>query len=101
MKEKVTILIAEDDEGHAALIRRNLKRAELSNPMMHFKDGQEALDYLFANGVGDRRAEDNAYLLLLDIRMPKVAKPEPEPGPEPNPQPAPADSSAVPNPETL
>ena len=70
MKEKITILIAEDDEGHAALIRRNLKRAGLSNPMIHFKDGQEALDYLFANGVDTRRIEDNAYLLLLDIRMP-------------------------------
>ena len=72
MKQEVTILVAEDDPGHALLITRNLQRAGIRNLIVHFKDGQEVLDFLF--GVsGERRIETGkAYLLLLDIRMPKV-----------------------------
>ena len=72
MKNEVIILIAEDDEGHATLIRRNLKRAGISNQILQFKDGQETLDFLFMKGKGPHRNRGTAYLLLLDIRMPKV-----------------------------
>jgi len=41
MVEEVVILMAEDDEGHAGLIRRNLQRAGISNEIVHFKDGGE------------------------------------------------------------
>ena len=72
MKKEVIILIAEDDEGHAALIRRNLRRAGLSNTILHFKDGEETLNFLFRRGEGPHRETGSPYLLLLDIRMPKV-----------------------------
>jgi CheY-like chemotaxis protein len=72
MNKEVTILITEDDEGHAALIRKNLGRAGVTNPMLHFKDGQEVLDFLFRRGAPPHRESHAAYLLLLDIRMPKV-----------------------------
>lgn len=72
MKEEVTILIAEDDEGHANLIMKNLKRAGIFNEIIHFKDGQEVLDFLFRAGDGPHRETGKPYLLLLDIRMPKV-----------------------------
>jgi len=73
MKKEVVILIAEDDEGHAALIKKNLKRAGISNEIVHFKDGAEALDFLVgSNGGGPHRKPNVAYMLLLDIRMPKV-----------------------------
>lgn len=72
MKREVVILIAEDDEGHATLIKRNLKRAGISNEIMHFKDGAEVLDFLMGNNGGPHRQSNRAYLLLLDIRMPKV-----------------------------
>jgi len=72
MKKEVIILIAEDDEGHAALIKKNLKRAGINNEMIHFKDGQETLDFLFRKGDGQHRQAGIPYLLLLDIRMPKV-----------------------------
>ena len=73
MKKEVVILIAEDDEGHAALIKKNLKRAGISNEIVHFKDGVEALDFLMgSNGGGPHRKPNVAYMLLLDIRMPKV-----------------------------
>lgn len=72
MKREVIIIIAEDDEGHATLIRKNLNRAGISNEMLHFKDGQEVLDFLFRKGKGPHRQKNTPYLLLLDIRMPKV-----------------------------
>ncbi len=73
MRDEVQILIAEDDMGHATLIRRNLKRLGISNPVIHFKDGQEALDFFFSKDSHDMHlSTSGSYLLLLDIRMPKV-----------------------------
>ncbi len=72
MKKEVVIIIAEDDIGHATLIMKNLKRAGITNQMLRFKDGQETLDFFFQRGGGPHRVPDTAYLLLLDIRMPKV-----------------------------
>lgn len=71
MKKEVVILIAEDDEAHVTLIRRNLKRAGISNEQLVFKDGQEILDFLYQRGER-KRVPDSAYVLLLDIKMPKV-----------------------------
>jgi len=72
MKKEVIILIAEDDMGHAKLIEKNLHRAGIMNGILHFRDGQEILDFLFRKGEGPHRELGVAYLLLLDIRMPKV-----------------------------
>lgn len=70
--KEVVILIAEDDAGHAVLTEKNLKRVGLHNPIQRFENGQEILDFLFRRGSGPQRRTDTAYLLLLDIRMPKV-----------------------------
>jgi CheY-like chemotaxis protein len=70
--EGVVILIAEDDEGHTTLIIKNLKRAGLANPIITFKDGSEILDFLMYRGDAPHRLRGTHYLLLLDIRMPKV-----------------------------
>ncbi|MFH1153665.1 MAG: response regulator [Pseudomonadota bacterium] len=72
MQTAIVILIAEDDEGHAVLIQKNLRRAGITNQILHFKDGQETLDFLFRTGPGLHRLSKTPYLLLLDIRMPKV-----------------------------
>src|SRR4051812_50058917 len=66
------ILIVEDDEGHAILMRQNLEIAGLNNPVEHFRDGQAVLDFLFRRGNGPLREFGRSYLVLLDIRMPKV-----------------------------
>ena len=71
MTREVIILIADDDIGHARLIEKNLQRAGLNNAVERFENGQEILDYLFRRGTRVRSA-DVSYLLLLDIRMPKV-----------------------------
>ncbi|MFW6310398.1 MAG: response regulator [Prolixibacteraceae bacterium] len=72
MKKELKIILAEDDEGHASLIKRNLKRAGLMNEIIHFKDGKETLDFLFDEKKEKDQAKDIASLLLLDIKMPKV-----------------------------
>lgn len=63
-----TILIVDDDEGHAILIRENLESAGLSNRIRHFCDGQAVLDFFSAQPPG----ANGTYIVLLDIRMPKV-----------------------------
>lgn len=72
MTQEVVIIIAEDDAGHARLIEKNLTRVGLHNPIQRFENGQDVLDFLFRRGQGPHRKTDTAYLLLLDIRMPKV-----------------------------
>ena len=72
MTREVVILIADDDAGHARLIEKNLQRVGLHNPVRRFENGQDILDFLFGRGNGPKLTGDAAYLLLLDIRMPKV-----------------------------
>ncbi len=68
MSQVQTILIVDDDEGHAILIRENLEAAGLPNRIEHFRDGQAVLDYFFRAP----NPPDASFLVLLDIRMPKV-----------------------------
>lgn len=67
-----TILIVDDDEGHAILIRQNLEMAGLTNPMDHFRDGQAILDFFFQRDGRLVEGRTGSYLILLDIHMPKV-----------------------------
>ena len=69
---EVTVLIAEDDDGHAELIMDNLREAGVLNRMLRFRDGQETLDFFFGEGEGIKREQGRSYMLLLDIGMPKV-----------------------------
>jgi len=67
----VTLLIAEDDDGHVELMEDLLREVRMSHPIVRCRDGQELLDLLAGRGKqqlpGGRR-----YLLMLDIRMPRV-----------------------------
>ena len=72
MNKDVIILVAEDDEGHAGLIKKNLARAGIINDILFFKDGQVILDFLFKRGSGLHAESGTAYVLLLDIQMPKI-----------------------------
>jgi CheY-like chemotaxis protein len=70
--QELVILLAEDDEGHAVLIRQNLEDAGITNKVVHVSDGQEALDYIRAEGPHRGRTPHGSLLLLLDINMPRV-----------------------------
>lgn len=72
MNKEVTILIAEDDEGHAALIEKNLRRSGILNKIQVFRDGEEIYKFLFNTNGSNHRIRGIPYLLLLDIRMPKM-----------------------------
>lgn len=72
MNHEVVILVADDDDGHAGLICKNLARAGITNEIIRFKDGQETVDFLFRRGEGPHRESGVPYILLLDIRMPKL-----------------------------
>jgi CheY-like chemotaxis protein len=64
-----TVLIVDDDEGHVELVRRNLRRIALGNPLLALHDGARALDYIFRRGEYAGRTGADP-LILLDINMP-------------------------------
>ncbi|MFH1969670.1 MAG: response regulator [Verrucomicrobiota bacterium] len=66
----VTIMIAEDDEGHAELILEQLRSAGVSNEIIRFRDGQELWDYLMDKSRRTSQYDGHGFLLLLDIVMP-------------------------------
>lgn len=68
----MTILIAEDDDGHAELVRICLQEAGVTNPLIRFRNGQEVLDFLEKPAVAPGCRDGEQYVLLLDIRMPKI-----------------------------
>jgi CheY-like chemotaxis protein len=68
MNSSPTILIVDDDEGHAILIRQNLESAGVQNRIEHFRDGQAVLDFFKSRPP----TPTDSYIVLLDIRMPKV-----------------------------
>lgn len=67
---EVSILIVEDDDGHARLIAKNLKRAKISNGITRVENGREALDFLFSEGAFAGQERPSPLLVLLDLNMP-------------------------------
>ena len=67
----VTIIMVEDDEGHARLIEKNIRRAGISNPIRHFTDGTSALAYLFEHPEGP--SLNGPALVLLDLNLPDMS----------------------------
>ena len=68
-KKEVTILLVEDDPGHARLIEKNLRRASITNKIVNVTNGQAALDYLAANEKLLAGAV-LPMLVLLDLNIP-------------------------------
>jgi len=70
----VDLLLVEDNHDDAELAIRELKRHRIANNLVHLKDGEEALEFLFARGAyaGVRDIHFPPKLVLLDIQMPKV-----------------------------
>lgn len=69
-RSRITILLAEDDDGHAVLVERHLRRAGVTMPIVRARDGQDALDYVHGQGAHAGREPGAPLLVLLDIRMP-------------------------------
>jgi len=69
--EPVNIIMIEDDEGHARLIEKNIRRAGISNDIRHFTDGTSALHYLYHDEQGP--ALNGPALVLLDLNLPDMS----------------------------
>jgi CheY-like chemotaxis protein len=68
----VTIVMIEDDEGHARLIEKNIRRAGVNNPIAPFTNGNEALNFLLGeDGTGNSQA-GHQLLVLLDLNLPDM-----------------------------
>jgi CheY-like chemotaxis protein len=70
MSKPVTIIMIEDDEGHARLIERNIRRSGVNNEIMPFTDGTSAVNYLFGKDGLDHKGQ--ALLILLDLNLPDM-----------------------------
>lgn len=67
------ILLVEDNPDDEALTLRALKKNNISNPVVVVRDGAEAVDFLFARGVYERRdPTDLPLLILLDLKLPRL-----------------------------
>jgi len=72
MSDKI-ILLVEDNPDDQLLTQRALKKYHIPNRVVIATDGAEALDYLFREGIhSSRRIEDNPYVVLLDLKLPKI-----------------------------
>jgi CheY-like chemotaxis protein len=72
MTRPVTIIMIEDDEGHARLIERNIRRSGVNNEILPFSNGTDALNYLFGNDGSGAGHKGRAFLILLDLNLPDM-----------------------------
>jgi CheY-like chemotaxis protein len=66
----VTILLVEDDPGHARLIEKNMRRSNVTNDIVIATDGQQALDFIYSEGEYAGRTSPSPLLILLDLNLP-------------------------------
>ncbi len=73
MTDEAVILLVEDNASDADMTIRALRKNNLANNLIHVKDGAEALDFIFAEGVyAQRDSAKQPKVILLDLKMPKV-----------------------------
>jgi two-component system, response regulator len=71
--DEIEIILVEDNEDDAALTKRAFKSQNLSNKLLHLKNGEEAIQYICDHKtVGGAIFTHNPKLVLLDLSMPKV-----------------------------
>jgi len=72
MSMPVTIVMIEDDEGHARLIERNIRRSGVNNQILPFTNGTAATRYLFGGDGSGFDHKGEALLILLDLNLPDM-----------------------------
>jgi len=71
--KEVTIVMVEDDEGHARLIEKNVRRAGVNNEIVPFTNGTDALDYILGTDRSGLVSSDRHLLILLDLNLPDMS----------------------------
>jgi two-component system response regulator len=70
---EIEVLLVEDNPCDAEMTIRTLRKRNLVNQIVHVKDGQEALDWLFGTGAyAGRDPNQHPKVVLLDLKLPKV-----------------------------
>lgn len=69
----VSIVMIEDDEGHARLIEKNIRRSGVDNDIEIFRDGTSAVEYIFGADGSGRASAGVARLFLLDLNLPDMS----------------------------
>ncbi|HEV7634020.1 MAG TPA: response regulator [Bradyrhizobium sp.] len=72
MSTPVKIVMIEDDEGHARLIERNIRRSGVNNEIVPFSNGTAAVAYLFGADDSGLDHKNEALLILLDLNLPDM-----------------------------
>src|SRR5438874_13457601 len=73
MKSNFPLLLAEDDENDVFFLQKAFQQAKIDNPMFVTRDGHETIEYLSGAGkFSDRKQFPLPYLLLLDLKMPRM-----------------------------
>ncbi|GHA15909.1 response regulator [Devosia pacifica] len=70
--QAVSIVMIEDDEGHARLIEKNIRRAGVANEIIPFVDGTSALNYMFGEDRSGQVSASRHLLVLLDLNLPDM-----------------------------
>jgi CheY-like chemotaxis protein len=71
--EPILVMLVEDNLDHAELVMRTLDEHHIGNHIVHFQDGQTALDYLLRQGeYRDPASSPRPHVILLDLRLPRV-----------------------------
>jgi len=71
--KEVTIVMIEDDEGHARLIEKNVRRAGVNNEIVPFTNGTAALDYILGADRSGDPSQGRYLLILLDLNLPDMS----------------------------
>jgi DNA-binding response OmpR family regulator len=69
----VTIVMIEDDDGHARLIERNIRRAGVTNEIVALESGHAAIEYLLGEDGSGAVNSKRALLILLDLNLPDMS----------------------------
>src|SRR3712207_3985705 len=72
MADLKPILLVEDSPKDLELTLAALAKSQLANEVIVARDGAEALEYLYARGPFQGRANGNPAVVLLDLKLPKV-----------------------------
>ena len=73
MGEPVIVMLVEDNIDHAELVIRTMEDHRIANRIIHFSDGQTALDYLLQRGDNfSPESSPRPHVILLDLRLPRV-----------------------------
>ena len=70
--EPIVIVMVEDDEGHARLIEKNLRRAGVHNELVPLSDGAKAMAFLFGPDGSGAVNKGKPLLILLDLNLPDM-----------------------------